>query len=109
MPKKADASPCLQLPLSAQGGVHKSVDPNVDLYNLKPNPYSGDPSKFEGIPNLGIRQLMEGSRDRLIAADFGDLASHRDPSIQIIITLGPKVCKYYIHWAISIPALNPKS
>ena len=28
---------------------------------------------------------------------------HRDPSIQIIPTLGPKVCKYYLHWAIWIP------
>ena len=27
----------------------------------------------------------------------------RDPSIQIIPTLGPKVCKYYLHWAIWIP------
>ena len=28
---------------------------------------------------------------------------YRDPSIQIIPTLGPKVCKYYPHWAIWIP------
>ena len=27
----------------------------------------------------------------------------RDPSIQIIPTLGPKACKYYLHWAIWIP------
>ena len=27
----------------------------------------------------------------------------RDPSIQIIPTLGPKVCKYYLHWPIWIP------
>ena len=27
----------------------------------------------------------------------------RDPSIQIIPTLGPKVCKYCLHWAIWIP------
>ena len=27
----------------------------------------------------------------------------RDPSTQIIPTLGPKVCKYYLHWAIWIP------
>ena len=26
----------------------------------------------------------------------------RDPSIQIIPTCGPKVCKYYLHWAIWI-------
>ena len=32
----------------------------------------------------------------------------RDPSIQIIPTLGPKVCKYYLHWAIWIPRVNPK-
>ena len=30
-------------------------------------------------------------------------AFSRDPSIQIIPTLGPKVCKYYLHWAIRIP------
>ena len=27
----------------------------------------------------------------------------RDPSIQIVPTLGPKVCRYYLHWAIWIP------
>ena len=27
------------------------------------------------------------------------LAGHGDPSIQIMPTLGPKVCKYYLHWA----------
>ena len=27
----------------------------------------------------------------------------RDPSIQILPTLGPKVCKHYLHWAIWIP------
>ena len=26
-----------------------------------------------------------------------------DPSMQIIPTLGPKVCKSYLHWAIRIP------
>ena len=26
-----------------------------------------------------------------------------DPGIQLIPTLGPKVCKYYLHWAIWIP------
>ena len=28
---------------------------------------------------------------------------YRDPSTQIIPTLGRKVCKYYLHWATSIP------
>ena len=28
---------------------------------------------------------------------------YRDPSIQIIPTLGAKVYKYYLHWAIWIP------
>ena len=27
----------------------------------------------------------------------------RDPGTQIIPTLGPKVCKYYLHWAIWVP------
>ena len=27
----------------------------------------------------------------------------RDPCTQILPTLGPKVCKYYLHWAIWIP------
>ena len=29
----------------------------------------------------------------------------RDPCIQIIPTLGPKVCEYYLHWAIWIPGV----
>ena len=28
---------------------------------------------------------------------------YRDPSIQIITTLGPEACKHYLHWAIWIP------
>ena len=28
---------------------------------------------------------------------------YEDPSTQILPTLGPKVCKYYLHWAIWIP------
>ena len=31
---------------------------------------------------------------------------YRDPSIQIIPTLGPKVCKYYLHWANWIPRVR---
>ena len=27
----------------------------------------------------------------------------RDPCTQILPALGPKVCKYYLHWAIWIP------
>ena len=30
---------------------------------------------------------------------------YKDPSIQILPTLGPKVCKYYLHWAIWSPRL----
>ena len=30
------------------------------------------------------------------------LLDARDPTIQIIPTWGPKVCKYYLHWAIWI-------
>ena len=30
----------------------------------------------------------------------------RDASIQIIPTLDPKVCKYYLHWAVLIPDLS---
>ena len=32
----------------------------------------------------------------------------RDPSIQIIPTLGPKVCIFYLRWAIWIPRKSPK-
>ena len=30
----------------------------------------------------------------------------RDPSIQIAVMLGPKVCKSYLHWAILIPRFS---
>ena len=30
---------------------------------------------------------------------------YKDPSIQIMPTLGAKVCKCYLHWAIWIPRL----
>ena len=42
-------------------------------------------------PDAVSRQLWYGIRNP------------RDPSIQIIPTLGPKVCKYYLHWAVWIP------
>ena len=34
---------------------------------------------------------------------------YSDPCIQIISTLCPKVCKYYLHWAIWIPRVHPES
>ena len=35
---------------------------------------------------------------------------YRDPSIEIIPTLGPKVCKYYLHWAVwSLRATLPQT
>ena len=35
----------------------------------------------------------------------GIIKGLRDPSIQITIipTVGPKICEYYLHWAIWIP------
>ena len=33
---------------------------------------------------------------------------YKDQSIQIIPTLGPKVCKSYPHWAIGIPGAHMK-
>ena len=46
-------------------------------------PYNGHPKKMFDI--------------------YGNLLSPGDPSLQIIATLGPKVSKYYLHWAIWIP------
>ena len=40
-------------------------------------------------------------RDRHCSVDCKGI--RRDPSTQILPTLGPKVCKYYLHWAIWIP------
>ena len=31
---------------------------------------------------------------------------YRDPSIQIIPTWDPQICKYHLHWAIWIPGLQ---
>ena len=31
---------------------------------------------------------------------------YKDPSIQTIPTLAPKVCKYYLHWAVWIISVN---
>ena len=33
----------------------------------------------------------------------GACRNPRDPCTQILPALGPKVCKYYLHWAIWIP------
>ena len=38
-----------------------------------------------------------------------DFCSPRDPSIQIVPTLGPKVSKYYLHWAIWISWVEDSS
>ena len=45
--------------------------------------------------------MEEKMENEMEAGVIGRL--YRDPSIQIIPTLGPKVCKYYLHWAIWIP------
>ena len=34
------------------------------------------------------------------------LCCPRDPSIQVIPTLGSKVCNYYLHWAVWIPRVG---
>ena len=39
---------------------------------------------------------------RVLWGSIGIVQGLRDPSIQIIATLGPKVSKHYLHWAIWI-------
>ena len=58
------------------------------------------PGSPDGMP-LGVAGQMEDSSPS--RSSFG--AFPRDPSIQIIPTLVPKVCKYYLHWAFWIPRL----
>ena len=82
--------------------------PNAIFYLLTGDSGSAsNPSSFSGSAFLFI----------CLAADISVLSPletaltrpiPRDPSIQIILTLGPKVCKYYLHWAIWIPRVyNP--
>ena len=88
-------------------------------------PFPGDPS-IQILPTLGpkdckyyLHWAISTPRDskgvwpfvRLGPASARDLKDSRIPlgiqvlpSIQIVPTLDPKVCKYYLHWAIWIPS-----
>ena len=46
---------------------------------------------------------MSPEATRLKAGNAPQTSFLRDPSRQIIRTLGPKVCKYYLDWATWIP------
>ena len=56
-------------------------------------------------PSIQILPLMENQMEKKMENDM-EIAVikglYRDPIIQIP-TLGSKVCKYYLHWAIWIP------
>ena len=56
------------------------------------NPF-GYPAK-EGLvtPNLGLRSVTKNTENQPLS-DLGIVTIPRDPSIQVIPTLGPKVCK----------------
>ena len=69
------------------------------------NPYA-TPVELSGPPTLleWILSACKFPAVRIVLGrPLGSLTIPRDPSIQIIPTLGPKVCKYYLHWAIWIP------
>ena len=62
------------------------------------------PMKGRGFINHGFGRFRNPcSRGGPQVAKYSRIAYPRDPSIQIITTFGPKVCKYYLHWAIWIP------
>ena len=41
-------------------------------------------------------QIMEQQMENQM--EVGYMVLYREPSIQIILTLVPKVCRYYLHW-----------
>ena len=54
-------------------------------------------------PSIQIIPIMENQMEQEMENEMetGDIKGlYRDLSIQIILTLGPKACTYYLHWAI---------
>ena len=95
----------LKCPASA---LHKATNPSP----CKPTPFSlrrsGSKlfnfSKCKATAHVGYFKLVWknnglGFTGLLRFTAEISLAGHGDPSIQIMLTLGPKVCKYYLHWA----------
>ena len=56
-----------------------------------------------GVWAVDRSAFVPGSKLHLQDMSGSGLGFPRDPCTQIIPTLGPKVCKYYLHWAIWIP------
>ena len=57
-------------------------------------------------PYIQIIPIMENQMEKKMENEMetGVIKGlYRDPSIQIIFTLGPEVCKYRLYWAIWIP------
>ena len=58
-------------------------------------------------PSIQVVPLMENQIDKMgNGMETGTIVVHRDPSIQIILTLGPKLRKCYLHWAVWIHGDN---
>ena len=60
------------------------------------------------VLSLSVQSLLQAMakcrlRKFLCSRRFAGFGNPKDPSIQIIPTLGPEVCKSYLHWAIWIP------
>ena len=67
------------------------------------------PSSNPRDPSIQIIPIMENQMEKKMENEMetGIIKGlYRDPSIQIIPTLGPKVFKYYLHWAIWIPRVT---
>ena len=62
-----------------------------------------DQLSLAGCLAVGHQSGQDFAAHFLLQCVEGLKGSPRDPCTQIIPTLGPKVCKYYLHWAIWIP------
>ena len=77
--------------------MEKKMENDMDIGIIKG--LYRDPS-IQNIPIMEnqMEKKMENEMEIVVIKGL-----HRDPSIQIISTLGPKVYKYYLHWAFWIP------
>ena len=79
--------------------VHASDGPRISQHYTKLSPSTSLPSETE---SLAAKLQHPGT---FILTCFYP----RDPSIQIIPTLGPKVCRYYLQWATWIPRVTSRA
>ena len=80
------------MPPARDSAALRSMPPGLQSLHSSLGPHSQTPKETPNLPRINVapQQISKS------------LHNPRDPCTQILPTLGPKVCKNYLHWVIWI-------